>query len=1088
MATAEHCNSNESEPKLPDPQDNTDVPLRRNSHTIRENRHFISEAFAFLNESLEAAEEEEGQGQEYSNISIVSQNPQKHKDVGKSAGFHGKDDEQLLSNLGQTSESNYEIVASRFSRLEVGDGGDGGDAQDLRQAGDCDKRADLDQSYDGCKSKDSGFASLERRHLCEVDNSEELDLPQVNEARGSDSDDDEEEEDVADQKSSNYENIPNPVTDNDYVNNCVDRAAARSDRVVPSSSSNPSKRNASNSENVYDDLNLSAAASCRSSNSNAHTPCFDGEEENAIALAAENFVMDENKEGNRNGAQDLASASRNSEQNKIANSSAAPNYENVKKSGTPVAYVIPDKGNSEESKARTHSESIYDTVICIDFNATSPHSAIKLSGKSESLCSDSYLKGMSLPSMEDNDKLTEFTEYLTPVFQHDGLARVEKQDKLSRMDSLDDDEEEDIEDSVEESNDVFRNAEQDYDTINLGEFGKAGQQSVAKNHDSPGILQKSGLDQCASSSNCVAASKSTSGKGVGEKNIENCSPNLPNSRTSLEKAERESKLNRESSDLDRDKMKGPSQISVEDAENQELDSVDAVITRRPKLERNLSAEIGSDDSSDEDIGIYAESFRHSNWIRVSTEGNIEFTVPNKSAHSKASTSSGLGSFSSSSSKSQSSSTSAAVSGLPRSENLEDIREEFVPFSPRDEVFSDPLSDAVTKSRLMHRRSDSTTTTASEVEFKQQYVSRRRCLIQRADSQKEYHRLSARVYASPQQGDLRLSGSQSGQGVGGVGGARTHDRRIPADIRADLQATVPLTPYQICSPADLAGVVEGHILVSVNDHNVLVTDHADIVKLIQSCEGSVRLGVASSDFQPVRDLQAVVMSGFMYKLGNSAFVRTWKKRYFILRQDNCLYYYKNDQDNLDPLGALPLCGYTISRHTDTSKDFCFKAEKYGARTYYFMTDNRDQLTEWVGALTEAAARSKKRKESFLSVSSHNVGLPALDIRRPECSGNLGKLSPSHRSWRRRYCVLKDACVYYYKDVNSLRALGVAHLHGYKVDAENHPRRKHSFSLQPPESKMRNFHFAADNETDKKRWVESLIHSIQRWVPVDREADC
>ena len=180
----------------------------------------------------------------------------------------------------------------------------------------------------------------------------------------------------------------------------------------------------------------------------------------------------------------------------------------------------------------------------------------------------------------------------------------------------------------------------------------------------------------------------------------------------------------------------------------------------------------------------------------------------------------------------------------------------------------------------------------------------------------------------------------------------------------------------------------------------------------------------------------------------------------------------------------MTGYTISRHTDTSKDFCFKAEKYGSRTYCFMCDNRDQLTDWVAALTEATARCKSRgKEWYLSVSSHNVSLPALEIRRPECSGHLGKLSPSRRSWRRRYCVLKDACVYYYKFINSFNALGVAHLHGYKVDAENHPRRRWSFSLQPPEAGMRVFYFSSENETDKKRWVEALIHSIQRWVKTD-----
>ncbi|GFO18006.1 hypothetical protein PoB_004451100 [Plakobranchus ocellatus] len=46
-------------------------------------------------------------------------------------------------------------------------------------------------------------------------------------------------------------------------------------------------------------------------------------------------------------------------------------------------------------------------------------------------------------------------------------------------------------------------------------------------------------------------------------------------------------------------------------------------------------------------------------------------------------------------------------------------------------------------------------------------------------------------ASPQQGDLRLSGPSSGQAAGG--GARTRDRRVPTDLRADSLATVPSTP-------------------------------------------------------------------------------------------------------------------------------------------------------------------------------------------------------------------------------------------------------------------------------------------------------
>ncbi|GFO20155.1 hypothetical protein PoB_004666000 [Plakobranchus ocellatus] len=63
-----------------------------------------------------------------------------------------------------------------------------------------------------------------------------------------------------------------------------------------------------------------------------------------------------------------------------------------------------------------------------------------------------------------------------------------------------------------------------------------------------------------------------------------------------------------------------------------------------------------------------------------------------------------------------------------------------------------------------------------------------------DIKQHRRRVSEFLYtASPQQGDLRLSGPPSGQGAGS--GARTRDRRVPADLRADLQATATDAPSQ-----------------------------------------------------------------------------------------------------------------------------------------------------------------------------------------------------------------------------------------------------------------------------------------------------
>jgi tripartite motif-containing protein 2/3 len=59
---------------------------------------------------------------------------------------------------------------------------------------------------------------------------------------------------------------------------------------------------------------------------------------------------------------------------------------------------------------------------------------------------------------------------------------------------------------------------------------------------------------------------------------------------------------------------------------------------------------------------------------------------------------------------------------------------------------------------------------------------------------------------------------------------------------------------------------------------------------------------------------------------------------------------------------------------------------------------------------------------MDVTSHNVGLPALEVRNSECSGTLLKCGRTTKTWQKRYCILRDACIYYYKNMYSPRAQG------------------------------------------------------------------
>lgn len=65
------------------------------------------------------------------------------------------------------------------------------------------------------------------------------------------------------------------------------------------------------------------------------------------------------------------------------------------------------------------------------------------------------------------------------------------------------------------------------------------------------------------------------------------------------------------------------------------------------------------------------------------------------------------------------------------------------------------------------------------------------------------------------------------------------------------------------------------------------------------------------------------------------------------------------------------------------------------------------------------------DHWLDISNRNLKLAASAVQQPDCFGYLMKLGHRWKAWKRRYCVLKDACLYFYQDSSSDGALGTCY---------------------------------------------------------------
>ncbi|XP_045477995.1 uncharacterized protein LOC123683141 [Harmonia axyridis] len=295
-----------------------------------------------------------------------------------------------------------------------------------------------------------------------------------------------------------------------------------------------------------------------------------------------------------------------------------------------------------------------------------------------------------------------------------------------------------------------------------------------------------------------------------------------------------------------------------------------------------------------------------------------------------------------------------------------------------------------------------------------------------------------------------------------------------------------------TPAETSGLEVGDIVLAVNGVSVIDKSHSEVVKIAHAGSDTLTLEVARTCYavntaQDVHSTPALY-SGYLWKLSGYASgipSNKWIRRWFVLRQNNCLYYYKTDSDK-QPVGAMMLYDHEVRKLEDNegglSKPNRFSIQRPDSVPLQLSADNREAQTRWMEVIAKAIADSQIVDE-FLEETKRNLVLAPCSITNPDCFGYLVKLGNQWKSWSRRYCVLKDACLYFYSDASSKNAFGVAYLHGYRVQQSLPGSKKHAFEIIPPDPERKHYYFHSESDADRRRWIAALEYSIDRWLKIN-----
>lgn len=227
------------------------------------------------------------------------------------------------------------------------------------------------------------------------------------------------------------------------------------------------------------------------------------------------------------------------------------------------------------------------------------------------------------------------------------------------------------------------------------------------------------------------------------------------------------------------------------------------------------------------------------------------------------------------------------------------------------------------------------------------------------------------------------------------------------------------------------------------------------------------------------LPAALLDGWLNKVGGS--VKTWKKRYFRLYADSICYY--EGEGASAAKGSITLAGAQLTVYSaDIFPQYPFSfglTPLSSPRHYVFAADSADARLTWLRTLKPLCQRVVKQRETSWK------------------EGYLTKQGGKIKTWKKRWVVLNDREMRYYKDVaqaqldkdkqqakaatsggksskaadDGIDALDLTG--GFEYESEKAVKDgEWVFSVKPAVGSGRVYRFACTTEGEREGWVKVL----------------